>query len=149
MPSHAASTPTDYFDLVRRFPLAPIRTRTQLRRAYAIIDELAVIDEEKMTSGRADYLLVLSDLVEKYEDAHLPRQAAFVDGVDALQYLMSQSGMSASDLGRLLGSRQLGSALLRRQRELSKSHIVKLARHFKVSTDLFLVPGATNLRRAS
>ena len=52
--------------------------------------------------------------------------------------ILAEQGLSGSDLGRLLGSRPLGSAVLRGERELSKAHIRTLAEHFKVSTDLFL-----------
>jgi len=43
--------------------------------------------------------------------------------VERLRYLVEQSDMSASDLGRLLGNRGLGSVLLAAKRELSKTHI--------------------------
>ena len=46
--------------------------------------------------------------------------------------------MSVSDLGRLLGQRELGSKLLREERQLSKTIIVKLADHFHVSPAYFL-----------
>ena len=46
--------------------------------------------------------------------------------------------MSASDLGRLLGNRTLGAALLAGRRNLSKAHIKKLGEHFKVESGLFL-----------
>jgi antitoxin component HigA of HigAB toxin-antitoxin module len=49
----------------------------------------------------------------------------------------------------LLGNRQLGAAILRRQRQLSKEHVLKLADHFKVSADLLLRPRAKVARRAS
>jgi antitoxin component HigA of HigAB toxin-antitoxin module len=51
--------------------------------------------------------------------------------------MLNEQDMGASDLGRLLGNRPLGSAILRGERELSKAHIRILADHFKVSTDLF------------
>ena len=130
----------DYLELVSRFPLAPIKGKKHLKDALALIDELGVIDEDRLTPGQTDYLLVLSDLVERYEDAHFPGETPFADGIAALEYLMRQTEMSASDLGRLLGSRQLGPLILRRERELSKAHIIKLAGYFKVSTDLFLRP---------
>ena len=55
-----------------------------------------------------------------------------------LEYLMEESGMTQADLGRLLGNRALASLILGRHRELSKTHIRKLADHFKVSAALFL-----------
>jgi hypothetical protein len=55
-----------------------------------------------------------------------------------LQYLAEQAGLSASDLGRLLGNRGMGSLLLTGKRGLSKTHIRTLAQHFKVRADYFL-----------
>lgn len=139
----------DYFKLASRFPLIPIEDRKHFDEACNMLDELSVVDEERLTSGQAKYLLVLTDLVERYEQDVAPAPGVFDDGVAALQYLLEQSGMSASDLGRMLGNRQLGSAILRRERELSKAHIATLAEHFKVSTDLFLMPGRRRARKAS
>jgi HTH-type transcriptional regulator / antitoxin HigA len=127
-----------YFELVRRFPLVPIRNETHLKAAFSVLDELAIIDEEKLTREQADYLAVLTDLVEKYEDVHHSPESSFRDGIDALKYLLAQSKLTASDLGRLLGNRQLGAAILRGERQLSKVHVIKLAKRFSVSTDLFL-----------
>lgn len=128
----------DYLELIRQFPLTPIRNDRHLQEAFAMIDRLAIIDEDKLTAGQADYLMVLSDLVEKYESQHHPIDLTHLDGVAILQHLLDENGLGASDLGRLLGNRQLGSAILRRQRQLSKTHIVKLCERFKVSADLFL-----------
>ena len=133
-----ASPPADYMELILRFPLKPIADDAHLRQAHAVIEPLAVIDENRLTPGQADYLYGLSELVWVYEQTHHPIAAADMDGIEMLQYLLNESGMSASDLGRLLGNRQLGSMILRRERELSKAHIVQLCTHFKVSADLFL-----------
>ena len=46
--------------------------------------------------------------------------------------------MNASDLGRLLGQRQLGAKILSGDRDLSKAHIQTLAAHFGVSPAVFL-----------
>ena len=58
--------------------------------------------------------------------------------LDALKALLAEHGMSASDLGRLLGNRTLGTPILSGRRALSKAHIKKLAEHFKVEPGLFL-----------
>ena len=55
-----------------------------------------------------------------------------------LKYMMQESGMTQAELGRLLGNRALASLILNGHRQLSKSHIQKLANHFKVSPALFL-----------
>jgi HTH-type transcriptional regulator/antitoxin HigA len=55
-----------------------------------------------------------------------------------LKYLMQESGMTQADLARLLGNRAVASLILSGKRELSKTHIRKLAGHFRVSPALFL-----------
>jgi antitoxin component HigA of HigAB toxin-antitoxin module len=57
-----------------------------------------------------------------------------------LRYLMEGHDMSASDVGRLLGNRELGPAISRGDRQLSKKHIQIFSERFAVSTDLFLKP---------
>jgi antitoxin component HigA of HigAB toxin-antitoxin module len=137
-----ADAPQDnYLQLVLGHPLKAIRNDAELRAAHKAIDPLSVIDENKLTPGQADYLFALTDLIWAYEQQHHPldlRQGDHADGIDLLRMLMEEKGMNASDLGRLLGKRQLGSAILRRERQLSKSHITRLAAYFGVSADLLL-----------
>jgi HTH-type transcriptional regulator/antitoxin HigA len=147
--SKQAKIDHDYLELVRQFPLIPIRSESCFKEAMKVIDELSVIVEGKLKPGQSDYLMVLTDLVEKYEDAHCPLEEGFDDGVEALKYLLDQREMTASDLGRLLGNRQMGAAILRRSRQLSKANLLKLAAHFNVTADLLLREGPVRKRRAS
>lgn len=131
----------DYLELIRRFPLRAIRNEMQLKQAHRVLDELSIIDEEKLTPGQGDYLYALSDLVWVYEQQQHPVDLAEgeqADGIDVLRHVLHERGLSASDLGRLLGNRSLGNAILRRQRQLSKANIVTLSRHFRISTDALL-----------
>ena len=117
-------------------PLRPISDAVDLGNAQELVDALAVL--KKRTKDQADYLETLSTLIEKYE----AEQGAFDDDdvsvIDVLKTLMEGHDMSASDLGRLLGNRELGAAILRGDRQLSKAHMIKLAEHFAVSPALFL-----------
>ena len=61
-----------------------------------------------------------------------------IEPIAILRSLMDSHGMSASDLGRLLGNRSLGAAILRGDRHLSKANIMKLSQHFAVGPQLFL-----------
>src|ERR1700726_4488105 len=54
--------------LIRRFPLRPIRSEAELDRATAVINTL--LDRAKLDAAEDDYLDVLSNLVEHYEDKH-------------------------------------------------------------------------------
>src|SRR4051794_27291023 len=110
---HRSRIADDYLELVQRFPLVPIKGRRHLKEAFRVIDALSIINEETLTRGQADYLIVLSGLVERYEDDVEASIVPFSSGLDALKYLLDQHSMSASDLGRLLGNRQLGASILR------------------------------------
>ena len=126
----------DYLAMIQQFPLTPIRSEPQYRAALKMIDKLSARPASSLTPGESDYLDVLADLVEKYEDANVSLDD--VSPLDALRELLDQHGMSASDLGRLLGNRQLGAAILRGDRGLSKAHISILSKRFAVSASLFL-----------
>ncbi len=46
--------------------------------------------------------------------------------------------MNASDLGRLLGERSLGSKILSGASQISKAHAIKLAERFSMSVGAFI-----------
>ena len=126
--------PREYAGLVRVFPPRPIHDRVDLANATEVIDALAGHD---LTPDQEDYLDVLSDLVAKYEESRSPLRRARSTPLERLRYLMEQAGMTASDLGRLLGSRGLGSLVLRGRRQLSKTHIRILAEYFRLDPGYF------------
>jgi HTH-type transcriptional regulator/antitoxin HigA len=115
-----------------------LRTERDYDRAAAVLDELAIRREGSLTRGEQDYLDTLTMLVEAYDCQHYEMPAEKGDPLTMLKYVMQESGMSQADLGRLLGNRALASLILRGRRELSKTHIRKLAEHFKVAPGLFL-----------
>ena len=114
----------------------PIRDEVDLDNATEIVDRLSVLAEP--TPDQADYLEVLATLIEAYERQHHEIDVSHLGPIDALRFLMDEHGMTGSDLGRLLGSRQLGSAILRERRTLSKANIKTLAGHFHVNPNVFL-----------
>lgn len=138
--SIVATTPAPsrvWANLNRRRPLRPITDDADLDRALAIVDRLLRVPETGRTRDQADYLFSISLLIEAYEDRHhaIPVRAS---PLQALENLMEANGMNASDLGRLLGDRSLGSKILRSERNLSKGHIRKLCKRFKLRPETFL-----------
>ncbi|MCX5663047.1 MAG: helix-turn-helix domain-containing protein [Planctomycetota bacterium] len=127
-----------YFDLVRRHPLLPIKSEAQLDAALAFLGPLAVRGEKALDSGERAYLAALTQFVEDYEREHHAIEAADLGPLEALKFLMQANDMKAIDLGKLLGSRGLASQILNGKRELSKKHILVLARRFNVEPGLFL-----------
>jgi antitoxin component HigA of HigAB toxin-antitoxin module len=51
--------------------LRPIKSDAELAKASAVIDSL--LDQKKLIAAEKDYLHVLSNLVEEYEDEHGPQ----------------------------------------------------------------------------
>ena len=133
---HRGNVPDTFEGLCALHVLRPISDRASFENAQEIADALAVLD--RRTPDQDDYLESLSLLMEHYENAHAPIGKGDLTPIEVLKYLMNAGGMSESDLGRLLGERSLGSAVLSGRRSLSKAHIRILADRFRVSTDLFL-----------
>lgn len=142
--------PESFAELNAMHMLRPIQDNVDLENAQEVADSLAVL--RVRTKDQEDYLETLSTLIEKYEKDQNTIDIRGVSVVDILKTLMSGHGMNASDLGRLLGNRELGAAILRRARQLSKANILALSRHFSVSPALFLrdeklaIPRATRGR---
>jgi HTH-type transcriptional regulator/antitoxin HigA len=115
-----------------------LRSEREYDAAASIVDALAVRPEGSLNPDEQDYLDTLTILIEAYDREQLDLEKMPGDPLSILQYLMEQSGMTQADLGRLLGNRALASFILNGHRQLSKTHIRKLADHFKVSPALFL-----------
>ena len=129
-----AQIPQDYPALVAMLPPRPIHDAVDYGNTMDIVLALA---GHKLTPDQDDYLKVLSEMILQYDRQHDPPRNRGTP-LQRLQYLVAQAGLSASDLGRLLGNRGMGSLLLTGKRGLSKTHIRTLAQHFKVRADYFL-----------
>jgi HTH-type transcriptional regulator/antitoxin HigA len=123
-----------YFDLVRQFPLVHIRDEKHLTAAQEVIDQLL---QRNLDKGAQNYLDVLTDLVEAYEDEHHPIPDA--SEADVLRELMRLNGLSQQKLAQAVKiSQSTISAVLNGIRALTKEQVVVLAKFFKVSPAAFL-----------
>ncbi|HZW34129.1 MAG TPA: helix-turn-helix domain-containing protein [Isosphaeraceae bacterium] len=126
-----------YLALIREFPLRPIRSEAELGRAIAMVDALS--DRKSLTPDEHDYLLVLSDLIEKYEDERSPIPA--ISGVPMLRYLFEAKGVAQAKVAAEAGiAESTLSEILAGKRKLGIKHVTRLAGYFKVDPGLFL-PG--------
>jgi HTH-type transcriptional regulator/antitoxin HigA len=129
-----ADIPPDYAALVAMYPPRPIHDSVDYANTVDIVMAMA---GHKLTRDQDDYLTILSEMILHYDREHdEPRKRGTPH--ERLQYLVKEAGLSASDLGRLLGNRTMGSLFLTGKRGLSKANIRKLAGHFKVRADYFL-----------
>jgi len=130
--------PKDYTQMVRdTYALRPIHDDVEYDNVCEIVDVLAV-NESRLNLDQRDFLDALVALVEQYDGDQPPVCKSHLTGLEALKFLLKENDMTASDLGRLLGHRTLGSAILRGKRRLTIAHIKKIAARFKVDASLFL-----------
>jgi HTH-type transcriptional regulator/antitoxin HigA len=135
-----------YLDLVRRFPLRPLRDDAEHRRALEVMDGLVGFDG--LAPGQKDYMEALTFFVEQYEREHHAIDTAGLSAPDMLRFLARESGMSASEFGRrVLGRRELGVKVLNGSRCLSKSQILAVSEYFRVDARLFLGPARARGRK--
>lgn len=127
-----------YMELVQRFPLRPLRTDADLDAAVEVINEL--IDRDKLTTAEQDYLDVLSDLVEAYEDVAVPMDD--VSDADMLRFLIEQRGVTQTELAKQTRvAESTISEVQAGKRKLNRAQIGKLARFFHVEPGVFAFDG--------
>jgi HTH-type transcriptional regulator/antitoxin HigA len=135
--ARAGRTRDTYLALVRRFPLRPIRSEAELDAAIAMIDELT--DRDDLDAGAVDYLDVLGDLVERYEDKAHSIPTDDLSDAEMLTHLMEAKGVKQIDVARATGiAESTLSELLRGKRQLTRGQITKLAGYFNVGPGVFL-----------
>jgi HTH-type transcriptional regulator/antitoxin HigA len=126
--------PDSYFPLVQQFALIHIRDDEHLAEALDVLDRLVAQD---LDAGAQEYVDVLTDLVEAYED----EQVAIPDAseADVLRELLRANGLTQAELKRRTGIAQSTiSGVLNGTRSLTKGQVVALAEFFHVSPGAFL-----------
>jgi HTH-type transcriptional regulator / antitoxin HigA len=127
-----------YLELIRRFPLRPIRMDSELDQAIRVIDSL--LDKARLDSGERDYLDVLSDLVENYEEKHHPIRPS--TDAEMLAFLLEIRQLKQNELSRQTGiATSTISEVLAGTRELTRGQIVKLSTFFHVEPGVFMSSG--------
>ena len=131
-----ASLPRDYAGLCGLLAPRPIRDKTDYANTVEVTDAMAVHAED-FSTDQEDYFDVLCTLIEAYDAQHVRWKK--VQPLKILQHLVSEHHLSGADLSRLLGaSRQLGSMILRGDREITAAHARALGAHFGLSAGTFI-----------
>jgi HTH-type transcriptional regulator/antitoxin HigA len=127
--------PKTFLNLVALHVPRPIHDKVSYENTVELIDALA---GGKLNEDQNDYLDVLSQLVESYEEENL-KSFPKISGLGALKFLLSENEMGGDDLAKLLGiDRSVAYKILKGARGLTVEHIRKLCERFQVSADLFL-----------
>lgn len=114
--------------------LRPIHTKKEYSQAVRVAAELT--SRERMTKAQADYLESLTNNIMAYENKKMITKKT--NPIEILHFLLEENDLTGSDLGRLLGQRQLGAKILKGSRKLNLNHIKKIAGYFSVSPELFI-----------
>ena len=129
-------TDAAYLELIRQYPLRPIRTKSHYAGAAAMLDKLVLRDD--LSVGERDYLDVLTGLVEVYDRAHFQFAVARTP-LERLKAAMEDAEVTPAQLQEILGLAQPSvSMIMNGKRALSKQSILKLAERFKVDSSYFL-----------
>jgi antitoxin component HigA of HigAB toxin-antitoxin module len=129
--------PATLAGLVRLMPPMAIRDDVDHGNMLEMIDRLMQI--ERLSGDQTQYLETLVELVESYEAKRHAIDLSRLSGLRMLRHVMEQSGMTASELARLLKVHaSMGSKILKGDRQLTWEHAKVLAGEFKVSPVLFM-----------
>ena len=121
-------------ELVREFPLRPLRSDAELDAAVAVVDSL--VGRPKLSQAEADYLDVLTDIVERYETETHPMEP--VSDSAMLAHLLEAREVTESEVAKATGiAVSTLSEVAHGKRSLNRGHIGKLATYFGVSPDVF------------
>jgi len=123
-----------YLDLVRTFPLRPITAGAQLRRAIEVAESLQA--KAKLSRDERDYLEVLGDLIEKYEDRAIAVEP--VSDGEMITFLLGLKKVTQSVVAKETGiPGSVLSNVLHGKRRLNRGQIGKLAAYFEVDPTVF------------
>lgn len=124
-----------YLDLIRSFPLRPIRSEADLLRAEKVLH--ALIDSDQLTAGEQDYLEILGNIIEEFEEQAYPVK-------ELPPHEMLAGMMEAKDVTQTEVSKATGipvstiSELLSQKRAFNVSHIEKLCAYFGLGPAAFV-----------
>lgn len=133
-----SAAPDDYLNLVRRLPLRPIRSGREHVEAVRMLTALVGRPGGTLSEGDRDYVEALSLFVKNDDERGCGLRKRWPLPLETLRFLMREHAMNTEALGKILGSQSAASLVLNGKRELSKTHIRKLATHFKVDPGVFL-----------
>jgi HTH-type transcriptional regulator/antitoxin HigA len=124
-----------YLSLIRALPLRPIRSEADLDRAITMVDALS--DRGDLAPDEADYLLVLADIIEKYEEIHHPIPE--LAPADLLRHLIELEGITPADVATATGvPEETIVEVLAGEREMGRVVLRTLSAYFHVSPSAFL-----------
>ena len=115
-----------------------ISSEEELERLTEEVNRLMTkgIKQNELSPEEERLLELLAVLIETYEDEHYPIPE--LSPIEVLKFLMEERKLKQSDLFHVFGSSGITSEVVNGKRSISKEQAKKLAKHFKVSVELFI-----------
>ncbi len=113
--------------------IKPIRTKPDY---VAALDRIGALMDAKPGTPKGDELDVLADLVEHYEEKHVPM--GYPSAVAAIEFRMEQAGLTQRDLIPFIGSRAKVSEVLSEKRPLTMRMARALHEHLGIPAEVLL-----------
>jgi HTH-type transcriptional regulator/antitoxin HigA len=128
-----------------RQPVRPLRSKADYEAALDVLERY-FDNEPKPGTPEADQFDLLALVIEDYERNRWPIEPP--DPIDAIRYRMETGQFTQADLGRLIGSRQRASDILRRRRRLTMQMAWKLHRQWGIPAEALIRPPGRPRRAA-
>jgi HTH-type transcriptional regulator / antitoxin HigA len=136
--AHNADLPRSFAGLAAIVAARALTSESARDKAADMIDRLMAAG--RLNAEQHSYLETLVQLVEAYESKiNAIAPSAKANSASVLRHLLAAHGMTAADLGRVLGTHpSLGSKILTGARALTVEHIRALATRFHVGPEVFI-----------
>jgi HTH-type transcriptional regulator/antitoxin HigA len=115
-----------------------IETEEENERVLKIVGNLMSKGEDNLSPEEETLVVLLSELVEDFEEKAYPEVGNSSSPRDVLALLMEQQGLKQKDLVDIFSSSGTISQVLNGARQISKAQAKALAERFKVSAELFI-----------
>ncbi len=129
---------TKYAEILATALPRKIETETENERVLKIVENLMSKGEDNLSPEEETLLVLLSELIEDFEEKTYPEVGNSSTPRDVLAFLMDQQGLKQKDLVNIFSSSGTISQVLNGAREISKSQAKALAAKFHVSAELFI-----------
>lgn len=116
--------------------LGTIQSNTQYKQVISLMNSLLDVVGDNENHALADFLDLVSQLVEDYESTlHLIPDAS---SHEVLRFVMEQNGLNQTDLAEEIGGQSVVSDILNEKRRINVRQAKLLAVRFGVSPAAFL-----------
>jgi HTH-type transcriptional regulator/antitoxin HigA len=129
---------TKYAEILATALPRKIETETENERVLKIIGNLMSKGEDNLSPEEETLLVLLSELIEDFEEKAYSEVGNSSTPRDMLAFLMDQQELKQKDLVDIFSSSGTISQVLNGAREISKSQAKALAAKFHVSAELFI-----------